>query len=115
MTVYYFYLLTLILGFVIGFIGGFLFLINNKPDKKPVETSSCRQEDEDLQQNYAEVDFQYEENEELEEKNHFQKRMVDMENSWTDMNCNLDNVSQESYIAENKGKQDDAYNYIKNN
>lgn len=103
-------MLMLILGFVLGFILGFVVLIYQfkfdlkiKPIKKQENEKPKKIKNKGNNQD----------NKDVKKENSFKNRMLDMEDSWSDMNCTLDNVSKEKYIEENRGKQDKAYNYKK--
>lgn len=100
---YFVLMLVLILGFVLGFILGFLLLISQlKKDQKIRKPNDIDEEEkEDNENNQEKVN------------NSFKERMLDMDDSWSDMNCSLDDIPKEEYIKENRGKQDKAYNYKK--
>lgn len=40
-------------------------------------------------------------------------RMIDKEDSWTDYNCDLDNVDRQEYIEKRRKREDNAYQYLK--
>lgn len=111
MTVFYYLLFIAVLFFVVGFILGFLILIQTFVEEKK-EFVQQR----DAEQNKKEEpksDLTEEKKVKKKEKKNgcdFKNRVVDMENSYTN---SLEDVSKEEYILEHRSKQDDAYNYIK--
>ncbi len=98
----YFYLLFIsVVFFIVGFISGFMVTIQSyfKNSHESKNRKSCHADKGCLEQPINDNNQQ----------GNFQERMVDMEHSWSD---SLENTQK--FIRENLGKQDDAYNYIKN-
>lgn len=109
MEIYYYLLFISVAFFVLGFILGFLFFIQKHIEEKQgmvsndTKTEIFKEYDNEKKEALEEALSQKEKN----NSGSFKNRVVDMEAPWDE---NLG--SKEDFLLENRGKQDDAYNYI---